>query len=222
MPHFIYSGMHYAWDADEKLEKLLLSKMRKYGIESAILTMLTMRRVKLVTKEFVEKAAEGKMPSKKIYDDDDEFVSKENESINDDLERFLHNLQSQEIADVGVNCYFSPILSKAEMKLVEKRNDEFLETFWNHCMGTDPDVDLAEMELSESKSKYVHASFKRLTYTLTVEDQSQSKIRIVFSFLLTVFLLTVLILPIFQNFDLFKSYICFPKILDIISGGQNN
>ena len=66
MPHFIYSGMHYAWDADEKLEKLLLSKMRKYGIESAILTMLTMRRVKLVTKEFVEKAAEGKMPSKNI------------------------------------------------------------------------------------------------------------------------------------------------------------
>jgi len=56
MPHFIYCGDYY-FDGEERREKLkgiILIKMRKYGIQSSILTMLEMWRRNLVTKETVK------------------------------------------------------------------------------------------------------------------------------------------------------------------------
>ena len=62
MPHFIYCGYYYLRkERREKLKEIILTKMRKYDIQSSILTMLYMRRWKLVTKEKVKKAAEGKL-----------------------------------------------------------------------------------------------------------------------------------------------------------------
>ena len=63
--HFIYCGDHYFEDAEE-LEEIILEKMRKYEIQSSILTMLKMARWKLVTQEKVKKAAEGKLKMMKI------------------------------------------------------------------------------------------------------------------------------------------------------------
>ena len=41
MPHFIYCGIHYHLGKEriEKLEEMILTKMRKYEIRSSILTM---------------------------------------------------------------------------------------------------------------------------------------------------------------------------------------
>ena len=57
MPHFIYCGIHYIYPEErrEKLKKMILTKMRKYEIQSSILTMIRMERFNLVTKETVKK-----------------------------------------------------------------------------------------------------------------------------------------------------------------------
>ena len=89
MPHFIYGGSHYFYRGRiQKLNEIILTKMRKYGIQSSIFTVLNMARWNLATKEKVKKAAEGKLKN-----DPDWFCYEG--SINDDLERFLINLQNQ-------------------------------------------------------------------------------------------------------------------------------
>ena len=60
MPHFIYCSGNYFYDG-EKLKEIILKKMREYGIQSSILTMLCMERRYLITKEKSKEAAEGKL-----------------------------------------------------------------------------------------------------------------------------------------------------------------
>ena len=85
-PHFIYAGRYYLWSARSRLEKIFLTKMEHYKMQSAILTQLGMRRWKLVTKETVKKAYQEKLKNNKSW--------KHLEgSIQDDLETFFTNLQ---------------------------------------------------------------------------------------------------------------------------------
>ena len=100
MPHFIYCGEYY-FEREEKLKEIILTKMRKYGIQSSILTIVNMYRWKLVTKEKVKKAAEGKLKNDPDWED-------YQGSINDDLERFLINLQNQK----EINTLSMPLLFK--------------------------------------------------------------------------------------------------------------
>ena len=79
--------------------------MRKYEIQSSILTMLHMLRLNLVTKEKVKKAYEGKL---KNDDDWNIYVG----SINDDLEEFFINLRNQkEVEEEEVLSFFTPKLT---------------------------------------------------------------------------------------------------------------
>jgi len=110
-----------------------------------------------------KKAAEGKLKN--------EFGWKnEEESINDDLERFLINLQNQKkVKEEIVESFFTPKLTNEELKLVQERNQEHLRTYGVHCLGGNPDVDVEEMKKSDSKFKYVHGGCGRLTIPLTLE-----------------------------------------------------
>ena len=87
MPHFVYCGYHYYFGRVEKLEEMILAKMRKYGIQSSILTMLYMVRQGLITKEKVKKAYKGELKNDEDWEDYEG-------SINDDLEKFFINLQN--------------------------------------------------------------------------------------------------------------------------------
>ena len=110
MPHFIYCGDYYfGLKGREKLREIILTKMRKYGIQSSILTMLWMERSNLVTKEKVKKAYKGELKN------DEDWHWYEG-SINDDLERFLINLQNQkEVKEEVVWSFFTPKLTNEEM-----------------------------------------------------------------------------------------------------------
>ena len=137
--------------------------MRKYGIESSILTMLHMWRGHLVTKEKVENAYKGKLKN----DWDWEYYEG---SINDDLERFLINLQNQkEMKYESAATFFTPKLSNDELKLVEQRDEEYFKTYEYGFIGRNPDVNLEEMKKSDSKSKYVHGRCVRKTMLLTLQ-----------------------------------------------------
>ena len=121
--------------------------------------MPMMSRWNLVTKEKVKKAAEGKLKT------DSDWKDYEG-SINDDLERFLTNLQNQKrMLDENVYSYFTPNLTNEEWKLVQEGNKEHLNTY----RLSYPDVDVEEMKKSDSKSKYVHGRGWRMTIPLTLE-----------------------------------------------------
>ena len=163
MPHFIYCGYYYFYDGN-KLEEIILTKMRKYEIQSSMLTMLNMHRTNLVTKEKVKKAAEGKLKNDFKWRD-------EEGSINDDLERFFINLQNlEEVEYESVLSFFTPKLTNEELKLVQEGNEEHLNTYSDYeVYGKNPDVNVEEMKKSNSKSKYVHVHCRRKTFSLKNE-----------------------------------------------------
>ena len=174
MPHFIYYGLHYLFgkESRNRLREILLKEMRKYGIQSGILTMLHMFRWKLVTKEKVKQAYEGKLKNEeewKLYE----------QSIGDDLETFFTNLQSQkEIKNEYVWSFFLPKLTEDELKLVEQRNEQHLSTYWRHYIGLNPDVDPEVMKKSDSRSKYVYGQCFRRTMHLKIENRKRKKCNI--------------------------------------------
>ena len=159
--HFIYCGYHYLGDNFDRLREIFLAKMRKYEIQSAILTTLDMHRWYLITKEKGKQAYEGKLKNEepwKYY----------NQSINDDLETFFTNLQGQkEIKDECVWCFFLPKLTEDELKLVEEKNEPYLCTYFEHYWGNNPDVDVEEMKKSDSKSKYADRNYEKRDHGLS-------------------------------------------------------
>ena len=139
--------------------------MRKYGIQSSILTMLHMMRWNLLTKEKVKKAYEGKLKNEVYWDD-------YKGSINDDLERFFINLQNRkEVKYEWVRSFVTPKLTNEELNLVQEGNEEHLNTYW----FPNPDVDVEEMKKSDSKSKYVHGECWRATIPLRLATTAKEK-----------------------------------------------
>ena len=121
-----------------------------------------MWRRKLITKEKAKEASKGKLTNEK-------FWKNQKTSINDDLETFYTSLlNSKEIKEEKVHSFFTPKLTDEELKLVETKNEDHLNTYFYHCSLRNPDVDPDEMKKSDSKSKYVHGECFRRTYSLTL------------------------------------------------------
>ena len=169
MPHFIYcygSYFYYSNVELKKLKEIILKKMREYGIQWSILTTLSMTRRKLITKEKSKQGAEEKLK-------DDPFWRDYKGSINDDLDSFVNSLQnSEEIDDDHVYSFFTPKLTKEELKLVEQKNNEHMMTYLYNLIGAD--VDVEEMKKSDSKDKCVHSRCQRNTVFLTLESEQIS------------------------------------------------
>ena len=161
-PHFIHCYGYYfnSQEVFKKLKEIILKKMRKYGIQSSILTMLHMRRRNLITKEKSKQAAEGKLKN------EPDWIYYEG-SINDDLDSFITKLQnSNEVEDEFVWSFFLPKLTKEESKLVEEKNEEHMLSYTRD----NADVDVKEMKKSDSKDKFVHSVCFRETLHLTLES----------------------------------------------------
>ena len=158
MSHFIYCDS-YGFGF-EILKEIILETMRKYGIQSSILTMLHMYRRNLITKEKSKQAAEGKLKN-------DPDWKKYKGSINDDLDSLVNNLQNSEKTDSEeVLSFFTPKLTKEELELVERDNYEHMKTYIVYR----PDVDVEKMRKSDSMDKYVHTRCIRSTKYLSLES----------------------------------------------------
>ena len=144
--------------------------MKLYGIQSLIFTRLRMWRYNLITKEKSKKAYEGKLKNENYW-------RHEEGSINDDLESFFND--SQEISSLEeeeVRTFFLPKLTKEELKLVEEKNWEHMQTYWDVFKA---DVDPKEMKKSKSSEKYLHGGCLRKTMVLDL-DHTSSKTSIRF------------------------------------------
>ena len=109
--------------------------MQKYGIRSAILTILDMWRENLISKEKVKRkyrvAYKAELQNKKRN-------FKNRLSVNDDLESFDNNLQNPHTKPKTelIESFLTQKLTTEELKLVEERNEDYLELFFNYnCPG---------------------------------------------------------------------------------------
>ena len=116
------------------------------------MTITYMWRSNLITKEAMEKYCKGE---KRIKN-----------SVNDDLESFFEDLRLGKKPKEDTVVYFLPKLTEEEMKLVERKDISYLETFQQTFRRLNPDVPEAEMMLSESNSKYVYGMGDRQTFTI--------------------------------------------------------
>ena len=111
-------------------------------------TIIFLERRILITKEAMEKYCKAE----KIIKD----------SVNDDIDSFFEDLRLGKEPNENVHTYFLPKLTEAELKLVERKDTSYFETF----LRSNPDVEEAEMKLSESNSKFVEGLGSRITFTI--------------------------------------------------------
>ena len=147
--HFVYAGWDYDAEDEDVLRSFILKGMKKNNIKTVMVTRINMRRWNLITKERMENFCNGK-----------EY---EKDSVNDDLENLLNDIQLYNEPDGHVYTYFLPKLTREELGLVERKDEDFMKTFGE---GMDADVDKAEMMLSESDSKFVRGWGRRETFTI--------------------------------------------------------
>ena len=132
----------------------------------AILTVLYMCRMALVTTETMVA----------YHNEEEKFRSKDGtfsmqHSVNDDLEFFHEGLQLGLVCNETIDTFCFPKLNKVEMKQMEQKDEVHLDSY---CCYNDneefprknPDIDQSEMELSESKSKYVEIRCDRSTFVI--------------------------------------------------------
>ena len=150
--HFVYAGWYYCHRSSKRYRihrSFILKGMKKYKINSVMVTMMEMMRWNLITKEEMENYCKGKWHVK--------------DSVNDDLEILLEDLQLGKKPDEVASTYFLPKLMEKELKLVERKDPSYLENFVN---GLYADVTEAEMKLSESKSKFARGECYRQSFTI--------------------------------------------------------
>ena len=135
------------------------------------MTNIAMRLDRLITRETMENTCKGK-----------DF---EENSVNDDLDTFFEDIRLGKMSNNYVRTYFLPKLTKEELDLVERKDEDFMHTFQEEMYA---DVDKAEMLLSESDSKFVLGGGQRKTFTIknsfpkkrtkkSIENQPRKKIR---------------------------------------------
>ena len=134
--------------------------MKKYEIKKVMVTRINMWRYNLITKEAMEKYTKGEEDKK--------------DSVNDDLESFFEDLRLGKEPDEQVRTYFLPKLTAEEMKLVEQKDTNYLQTFYEGYWGRNPDVPEAEMLLSESDSKFLYGEGYRETFTIYLRKRRHS------------------------------------------------
>ena len=160
--HIVNAGnYYYNWKHHSALLSLILKAMKKYKIQNVMVSTIDMWRIKLITKEKMEDFCKGKLGER-------------NKTICDDLEQFFHDIQvcAEPICDFyeytnkRKNIYLSffvPKLTKEELQLVEKQDEDFMDTFH---LNMEADVDKDELAASESQSKYVFGESMRMTFTI--------------------------------------------------------
>ena len=146
--HFIfasYESFHYY---DDIKSLIIREAMKKYKIKKVMMTGICMLRHHLITKEEMENYCKGKNNLKKW--------------VNDDLDSMFESIRLGKQRDEIVKTDFFPMLTEAELKLVETKDYNYMQSFSN----PNADIDEADMKLSGSDSKYIHGYCQRKTFII--------------------------------------------------------
>ena len=122
------------------------SLLKIFKMQSVMVTFLTMRRHRLITKEQMEAYPEGREKLK--------------QSVSDDLDDFVWKLRLGETIKPRSRTYYLPKLTEKEKNLVECRDTGFMYTI----LQSYPDKILQNMKTSESNSMYLYGECLRQTF----------------------------------------------------------
>ena len=97
------------------------------------------------------------------------------DSVGDDLESLLVDQKFQLGRKIGSwkHAYFLPKLTEAELELVERKDENYMETFYHGQVAV---VEEAKMKVSESDSKFVLGTSYRKTFTIENFGRAKPKI----------------------------------------------
>ena len=93
------------------------------------------------------------------------------ESVNDDFESLLESISIGIEPENFAKTYFLPKLTEEEMKLVERKNPNYLKTFTIE----NSDVNEAEMNKSESDDKFCLSVCERKTFTFELSGHGSCR-----------------------------------------------
>ena len=113
-------------------------------------TTIYLKNDSLITQEKVESYYNGEHRTRRI-------------SVNEDLERFMEDLQLGENPSLSVQTYYLPKLTEDKMALVDSKDTNFFSTLSNKV---NPDVAKKEMDLSVSDSKFILGECARRTFRI--------------------------------------------------------
>ena len=151
---YYITGLYYMQKVNNSIISFVSKGLQMHDLKSAFVTRIHMFRHFLITKEKMEDTCLGK---------NEIFGRICKESINDDIESVFESLQLGEKPKPIAHTYFLPKLTQRELELIETKDEDYLQTFFQ-CKN--PDVDEEEMKLSESNSKYVEVVCMRRTNTV--------------------------------------------------------
>ena len=152
--HFIYCTDNLLGDF-VILKNIILTKMKKFGIQKSIFTTLFLNRQHFVSKKAEKRQTyKGKRKIDNGYQDDEGCST-------DDLESFLSGLRNQKIIqEEDVLGFLRKKLTICEVNLVKNNNFKHLETYLN------PNIHDGEIENSEER--YVHCFYRRRSVHLSL------------------------------------------------------
>ena len=140
-------------------ERIDLEKMKKFRINHLMVTIMSMERQRLITKEQRDRYYLGERIDLKG-------------SINDSIETLLEDIRLGHLPNEIFRLYFTPRLTEKEMQLIERKDPAYWQTFskWS------PDVGERSMKNSESDSKFCYTFCQRETksYHLSVHKNGKS------------------------------------------------
>ena len=176
-PHFVYASEWYKYrnlDIDHyyglsnDTGSSFRGLMEKYQFKSVMATTLFMQQINLITKERMKSYCFEEDPRLK-------------KSVNDDLEKLFEDLKFGKIPVYfldrtfvfhdRVDTYFLPQLTENEMTLIEQKDHSYFQCFYNGVFGEkkNPDVNVEEMKMSDSRSKFNFTECRRTTYRIDLD-----------------------------------------------------
>ena len=132
-----------------------------FGCTSAILSLIRMDKEDCITKEKHEE----------MYKTNEETEERMDLSVGEDLDTFIERIKNGEInkdtiPEDGDNksTFLLCLLDKEERKKLERKDKDFMRTFYWNFFPVRADVPKAEWKASESNMKFARSSGWRVTH----------------------------------------------------------
>ena len=147
--------------------------MNKYKLDSMVVTMTSMSRLRIVTQQQVDDY------HSEIEESEQTEISL---SVTDDLEKFFEELQIGIDLDSDVATHFFSKLTEDELKLVENRDRDYFKSFLykpHTLLNPEKVFNSAEdvNETDNSKTRFVKGACRRQTFKLEprLNNKSETK-----------------------------------------------
>ena len=159
--HFIVPVYAYADVYVNEAKRGIQKALKKFGRTSAILSTVDMGKRNCITKEKFDI----------MYKTNEESETRMDLSIGEDLETFIERIKNGEINQDTIpedgeysDTFLLCLLDEEERKKLERKDFDFMETFYEHRCGREADVPEAEWKASESNMKFAKSECRRLTF----------------------------------------------------------